>query len=561
MLLGLLASGCQNQSSSLDPQQPRAIRAAIKSGGGQTLTVPARSVPPPATVALIRDNNASTTTGTGTSTTYTYNQTVVSAMVSQALDGALGAGGIGNLVHSGDTVLIKPNMVSNKTLAVTDWHVVKALVDLIKTVNGGAAITIADGSASQDSISIMTAQGFTAASFPGVTFANFNDTTTNPTNTYVLADSRTGANEQIPALITDADVYIDMPKMKTHGQAGYTGACKNLGIGTGPLPLWTITGGSAKAGLHHDIRSEIVDHIACRVPDLTIMDAVQAMEGQGPASGTAVSMNLVLASKDPVALDAVACTIMGIPPSLITHLVLAANENIGVMDMANITVAGNATIAAVQRNFTRANPASSPQGPTELGIIPYRATTVIRPAPAAMTIDGDLSEWGYANTMTADATYQVKGTGSSWAGPSDSSVTAQTMYDAQNLYLAVHVKDDIKLVNNNTGSAIANGDGIELYLSTYTRAVQLGARNQLHFTIRLSPGHQLRQYSAGVHALARHDTGGRGHEQGRHERRLRHRGANPVEQFRQPHAGAGVDVGELHGVQRTRPQHRRERRG
>ena len=473
-LVGLLGSGCPASPTAVAPPQPQAMRPRIKAtSGGQTINVPARPPQPPATVAIIKDDSLN-----------------YSSMVTQALTAALGPGGIANLVHSGNTVLIKPNLVTNKASAVTDWHVVQALVNLVQAVNGGASITIADGSASQDTFAIMTANGFTTANFPGVTFANFNDTTNNPTNTYVLADSRTGASEQIPALITDADVYIDMPRMKTHYHAGMTGAVKNLGIGTGPLPLWTITGGSAKAGLHHDIRSEIVDHIACRVPDLTVMDALQGMEGQGPASGTLVTMNLVLASKDPVAVDAVAATIMGIPPYLITHLVFAANENIGVIDLNNITTAGNITLAAASaiHTFVRATPGAL-QGPTEPGVIPYRATTVIRTAPAAMTMDGDLSEWGYANTMAANAAYQVKGSTSVWGGATDSSFTSQVLYDTNNLYLAVTVKDNVKLANENAGSAIVNGDSVELYLSTYTeqynttRSASYGSTYDYHLAI------------------------------------------------------------------------------
>ena len=197
------------------------------------------------------------------------------------------------------------------------------------------------------------------------------------------------------------------------------------------------------------------------------------MEGQGPVNGSMVTMNLVLASKDPLALDAVATTIMGIPPSLITHMVLAANENIGVIDMNNITVAGNTTIAAVQRNFTRATPGTV-QGPTEPGVIPYRNTTVIRRAPS-MTIDGDLAEWGYANAMTVDAAYQVKSS-AGWGGTADASAVALSLYDAQYLYLAIHVQDNNKLPNANTGSAIVNGDGVELYLSTYVEQYNTTAR-------------------------------------------------------------------------------------
>ena len=453
-LSGLLGGGCPRTGDAVDPQLTNAIHPELKAGSGQTITIPPRPPQPAATVAIIKDDALN-----------------YGSMVSQALASALGPGGISNLVHSGNTVLIKPNLVSNKALAVTDWHVVRALVDLIKVANSGAAIFIADGSASNattTTLTIMAANGFTAANFPEVTLVDLNDIATNPTNTYVLADSTTGTSKQVAAIIYNADVYIDMPKMKTHWQAGYTGAVKNLGIGTAPWPIWNIAASNTnKGGLHHDIRCEIVDHIRCRVPDLSVMDAIQAMEGQGPASGAAVTMNLVLASKDPVALDTVACNIMGIPPSLITHLVLAANENVGVIDMNNITVAGNTTIAAVQHNFTRATPGSITL-PYEKGAIPYRATTVIRTAPAAMTIDGDLAEWGYANTMTTDASYQVKGTGAGFGGPSDASFSAQLMYDSQNLYLAINVKDDVKLANTNTGAEIVNGDGIELYLSTYS---------------------------------------------------------------------------------------------
>jgi uncharacterized repeat protein (TIGR02543 family) len=84
-----------------------------------------------------------------------------------------------------------------------------------------------------------------------------------------------------------------------------------------------------------------------------------------------------------------------------------------------------------------------------------------------MTTDGDLSEWGYANTITADASYQVNGSLSNWSGPADCSFKAKFLYDAQNLYVAVVVRDDQKLPNPNTGSAIRNGECVELYLSTY----------------------------------------------------------------------------------------------
>jgi uncharacterized repeat protein (TIGR02543 family) len=106
-----------------------------------------------------------------------------------------------------------------------------------------------------------------------------------------------------------------------------------------------------------------------------------------------------------------------------------------------------------------------------------------------MTIDGDLSEWGYANTMVANTSSQLKTGSSAWGGAADSSFSAQVLYDTNNLYLAVRVKDNVKLANGNTGSAIVNGDGVELYLSTYTeqynttRSASYGSTYDYHLAI------------------------------------------------------------------------------
>ena len=420
-----------------------------------TITIPRRTPPPPATVAIIKDSNLDTAH---------LDTALINRMVAKAIDSALGPGGITNLVHSGNTVLIKPNLVTNAMKAVTDWRVVKALVNVIKTASPGRII-IAEASAGNNTFACMTAGGYTTSNFPGVDLLDLNDINANPLNTYVFTDGLTDSTEKAAAIIYDADVFITVPRMKTHGHCGFTGALKNIGVGTPPFSIWNRPGVNNKGGMHHDIRREIVDHVLCRVPDFALMDGIQAMEGNGPSSGPLVPMKLVVASKDPVAVDAVACNIIGIPPFLITHQVLCGNENIGTMDMSRISVKGNTIASVYLRDFVRAQ-ASAPIL-TEPGSMPYRATTVIRPAPQAMTIDGDLSEWEYANAITANAAYQVNGNAANWSGPTDCSFIGKFLYDAQNLYVAVIVRDDHKQPNNATGAGIRSGECVELYLSTY----------------------------------------------------------------------------------------------
>ena len=93
--------------------------------------------------------------------------------------------------------------------------------------------------------------------------------------------------------IMDADIFISLPKFKTHGLTVLTGAIKNS---YGILP------GAQKARLHqlagtpkrfHEV---IVEVFRLRVPDMFIMDAVVGMEGNGPASPDVREIGLILAA-------------------------------------------------------------------------------------------------------------------------------------------------------------------------------------------------------------------------------------------------------------------------
>jgi uncharacterized protein (DUF362 family)/Pyruvate/2-oxoacid:ferredoxin oxidoreductase delta subunit len=109
----------------------------------------------------------------------------------------------------------------------------------------------------------------------------------------------------------EADVLISMPKLKTHGFMMYTGGVKNL---FGCIP------GLEKAQFHlkvpdrDDFAEMLVDlMLACR-PELTIMDGVVGMEGEGPAGGAPRNVGVLLASANPAALDVAASAIAGFKP-------------------------------------------------------------------------------------------------------------------------------------------------------------------------------------------------------------------------------------------------------
>jgi uncharacterized Fe-S center protein len=138
--------------------------------------------------------------------------------------------------------------------------------------------------------------------------------------------------------VVDADVLISLPKFKTHGLTLFTGGVKNL---FGCLP------GLQKAEMHlRAPKSEafsqmLVDLLVAVRPGLTIMDAIVGMEGNGPSNGAPRKIGAVLASTDPVAVDCVACQIVGVAPMDVATTRLATAQGKGEGDPRHIEVAGD----------------------------------------------------------------------------------------------------------------------------------------------------------------------------------------------------------------------------
>jgi uncharacterized protein (DUF362 family)/Pyruvate/2-oxoacid:ferredoxin oxidoreductase delta subunit len=130
---------------------------------------------------------------------------------------------------------------------------------------------------------------------------------------------------QIIKVVEDVDFVISAAKLKTHGMMTYTGAVKNL---FGVIP------GIIKAEYHFKMnnRANFAEHLVdiCQYvePDLSIIDAVDCMEGDGPSAGTKRHVGLMMASDNPYALDVVASDIAGIDASLIPTVAAAEKRGL-----------------------------------------------------------------------------------------------------------------------------------------------------------------------------------------------------------------------------------------
>ena len=166
-------------------------------------------------------------------------------------------------------------------------------------------------------------------------------------------------------ILSDADVYISIPKMKQHYQAGFTGSLKNQ-VGTVPKDLYTIpTNQVNRAALHNRTGGPSNSHLPRSVCDLNrarpvnlaVIDGIMnARGGEGTWNSTfkICEDHVLLAGKDAVATDSVAAFFMGLNPEAEklplpnpdngecdNHLYLLNQFGMGTNKMSEIEVVGD----------------------------------------------------------------------------------------------------------------------------------------------------------------------------------------------------------------------------
>ncbi len=152
----------------------------------------------------------------------------------------------------------------------------------------------------------------------------------------------------------DADIIVNLPKMKTHSLAIFTGAVKNM-YGVIPDSLRKRFHGEYMSS--EDFSQVLTDIFSAIKPHLNIMDGITAMEGDGPALGDLREPGIILASQDAVALDAVATTIIGLNPMNIYTTRYSYERNLGIGNLQNIDILGESVASVAVPDFK--SPASA----------------------------------------------------------------------------------------------------------------------------------------------------------------------------------------------------------
>ncbi len=219
-------------------------------------------------------------------------------------------GGIERFVAAGQRVLLKPNMLAGKppeAAVTTHPALVQAVAELVK--NAGGIVLVGDSPGIGLFEQVARKTGIKAAvEASGATLRPFD-------RTRQIAAGGLFRQLELAEAYLDADVVINLPKLKTHEMMTLTCGVKNLyGAVVGPAKAALhLTAGRSKelfAGL-------LLEIAQARPVALTIVDGIVAMEGNGPNSGTPRQLGMLLAGDSPVAVDTVAAELVGIPHRLL----------------------------------------------------------------------------------------------------------------------------------------------------------------------------------------------------------------------------------------------------
>jgi uncharacterized protein (DUF362 family) len=277
---------------------------------------------------------------------------LVKSMIEDIADSTMG--GMKNIVHAGDKVLIKINTVipvhANAGFT-TDPRMLEALIELIQEQNP-SRIQIGERCAmGADTRHAMEVCGIAAvAERTGVELCPFDNV---PFEMYKI-DRPIAFNEfPVPVPVLEADAYIGLPKMKVHLHTTFTGALK-LQFGNLPDYDWMVR-------CHRDdIYQKIVNLTRAANPKWFVMDSLYACQGNGPFSAVRDDLikdfNTICGGPDPVAVDTICEALMDweYPGTNVPSTVLGAAEGLGTNRVDEIEIAG-VPVDKVKRRFRRQN--------------------------------------------------------------------------------------------------------------------------------------------------------------------------------------------------------------
>ena len=231
-------------------------------------------------------------------------------------------GGMAAFVKPGQRVLLKPNLLTGArptkectTRAELVYEVAKMVIE------AGGKPYLGDSPAFGSAKGVAVANGYTPIveelQLPIVDFQGKRYETVSDEFNHLLLSKEA----------MEADVVINLPKVKSHVQLTLTMGVKNLfGCVPGKMKAWW----HMEAGKDANRFGEMLVETARAInPDLTILDGIIGHEGNGPSGGEPRDLGILAAASDVFALDRAIVEILNVAPERVPTV--AASQRLGLV--------------------------------------------------------------------------------------------------------------------------------------------------------------------------------------------------------------------------------------
>ena len=222
-------------------------------------------------------------------------------------------GGMKRIVRQGYRVLLKPNLLTGSrptSECITRPEIVYCVAQLVKEAGGKPFL--GDSPAFGSAKGVAKVNGYLPLcqklNLPIIEFKGRRYSTENPNFAHLRLSKEA----------MDADVVINLPKVKSHMQLTMTLGVKNLfGCVPGKMKAWW----HMEAGKDSERFGEMIVETAKAIsPDLTIIDGIIGHEGNGPSGGEPKKLGILGASTNVFALDRAVIDILNVDPMTIPTL-------------------------------------------------------------------------------------------------------------------------------------------------------------------------------------------------------------------------------------------------
>ena len=244
-------------------------------------------------------------------------------------------GGVSSLVEKGSTVVLKPNaghVAPPESAVCTNPDVVRSVIREVKKAEPKRIIIAEAAAIGCDTMECFEACGLTQVAKEEdvelIDIKREKDLINIPVRGYHSNISHV----KLPRFLLEAEHIINLPILKAHASMVFSCALKNIK-------------GVVQDKVHLDMHRENLTMAMMDVwwavrADINIVDAIYAAGGFSPHTPVPEYIGCIMGSRDPVAVDRVACHLSGINPDEVSYFKVAAEVGLGAATDEEIEVIG-----------------------------------------------------------------------------------------------------------------------------------------------------------------------------------------------------------------------------